>query len=76
MLEGGLPAGARIDDVLSKLDNLGLEVLEVEPLVATPDPVEGGLMSRLASLASRRPWRVIIIAVLFLGVVRRGRRAR
>ena len=25
-------------------------------------------MSRLASLASRRPWRVIIIAVLFLGV--------
>jgi RND superfamily putative drug exporter len=25
-------------------------------------------MSRLASLASRRPWRVIIVAVLFLGV--------
>ena len=25
-------------------------------------------MSRLASLASRRPWRVIIIAILFLGV--------
>jgi hypothetical protein len=32
VLEGGLPAGVRIHDVLSKLDNLGLEVLEVEPL--------------------------------------------
>ena len=25
-------------------------------------------MSRLASLATRRPWRVILVAVLFLGV--------
>jgi hypothetical protein len=32
VLEGGLPAGVRIHDVLAKLDNLGLEVLEVEPL--------------------------------------------
>ncbi|HSJ72761.1 MAG TPA: hypothetical protein VK904_00465 [Miltoncostaeaceae bacterium] len=36
VLEGGLPEGPPIDRVLSKLDNLGLEVLEVEPLVATP----------------------------------------
>ena len=68
VLEGGLPAGLRIDDVLAKLDNLGLEVLEVEPLASPPNPSEGGLMSRLASLVTRRPWRVIIIALLFLGV--------
>lgn len=41
MLEGGLPAGLRLDDVLSKLDNLGLEVLGVEPLaVPTHDSKE------------------------------------
>jgi hypothetical protein len=34
VLEGGLPAGVRIEDVLSKLGNLGVEVLEVEPLGA------------------------------------------
>jgi hypothetical protein len=34
VLEGGLPAGVRIGDVLSKLGNLGVEVLEVEPLGA------------------------------------------
>ena len=39
---GRPPRGPPIDRVLSKLDNLGLEVLEVEPLVATPtDPKEG-----------------------------------
>lgn len=42
VLEGALPGGQPIDRVLSKLDNLGLEVLEVEPLVATPtDSKEG-----------------------------------
>jgi hypothetical protein len=34
VLEGGLPPGVRLDDVLSKLGNLGVEVLEVEPLGA------------------------------------------
>jgi hypothetical protein len=34
VLEGGLPAGVRIDDVLSRLGNLGVEVLAVEPLDA------------------------------------------
>ena len=32
LLEGALPTGLRIDDVLAKLDNLGLEVLDVESL--------------------------------------------
>ena len=32
VLEGGLPPGLRIDDLLARLDNLGLEVLDVEPL--------------------------------------------
>jgi hypothetical protein len=32
VLEGGLPSGLRIADVLAKLDNLGLEVLAVESL--------------------------------------------
>ncbi len=36
VLEGGLPAGVRIDDVLSKLGNLGVEILEVEPLGVRP----------------------------------------
>lgn len=40
VLEGGLPAGVRITDVLSKLDNLGLEVLEVEPLIRPHHPKE------------------------------------
>ena len=42
VLEGALPEGPPIERVLSKLGNLGLEVLEVEPLVATPThPKEG-----------------------------------
>jgi hypothetical protein len=41
VLEGGLPPGVRLADVLSKLDNLGLEVLAVEPLgVRPPHPKE------------------------------------
>jgi hypothetical protein len=32
VLEGGLPAGLRLDDVLARLDNLGLEVIAVERL--------------------------------------------
>jgi hypothetical protein len=32
VLEGDLPRGVRIADVLAKLDNLGLEVVGVEPL--------------------------------------------
>ena len=36
VLEGGLPRGVRVDDVLSKLGNLGVEVLAVEPLDAVP----------------------------------------
>lgn len=38
VLEGGLPAGTSLDHVLSKLGNLGVEVLEVEPLGARPNP--------------------------------------
>jgi hypothetical protein len=34
VLEGDLPCGVRVDDVLSKLGNLGVEVLAVEPLDA------------------------------------------
>jgi hypothetical protein len=37
VLEGGLPDGARIGDVLARLDNLGLEVLEVRTPPAAPD---------------------------------------
>ena len=37
----GRPECPPIDRVLSKLDNLGLEVLEVEAPVATPNPKEG-----------------------------------
>lgn len=32
VLEGETPSGPRVDDVLARLDNLGLEVLGVEPL--------------------------------------------
>ena len=31
VLEGDLPDGGRLSDVLARLDNLGLEVLEVHP---------------------------------------------
>jgi hypothetical protein len=37
----GRPEGSPLDRVLAKLDNLGLEVLEVESLVATPHSKEG-----------------------------------
>lgn len=38
VLEGDLPDGGRLEDVLSRLDNLGLEVLEVQtPPSAAPD---------------------------------------
>jgi hypothetical protein len=41
VLEGGAPTGPPVDRVLSKLDNLGLEVLGVEPLAAPNPPKEG-----------------------------------
>jgi hypothetical protein len=41
VLEGGAAGGPPIHRVLSKLDNLGLEVLDVERMVATPHPKEG-----------------------------------
>ena len=42
VLEGGLPPGVRIADVLARLDNLGLEVLGVEPLdIRTIESKEG-----------------------------------
>jgi hypothetical protein len=37
----GRPEGPPIDRVLAKLDNLGLEILEAESLVATPHSKEG-----------------------------------
>jgi hypothetical protein len=37
VLEGDLPDGGRVGDVLARLDNLGLEVLEVRPPPAAPD---------------------------------------
>jgi hypothetical protein len=40
VLEGGLPAGTSLHDVLSKLGNLGVEVLDVEPLARTIHPKE------------------------------------
>jgi len=33
VLEAVPPAGARLDDVLSRLENLGLEVIAVEPVL-------------------------------------------
>ena len=38
VLEGDLPDGGRLGDVLARLDNLGLEVLEVQaPPPAAPE---------------------------------------
>jgi hypothetical protein len=37
VLEGDLPDGGRLGDVLARLDNLGLEVLEVRPPPAALD---------------------------------------
>jgi hypothetical protein len=37
VLEGALPDGARLGDLLARLDNLGLEVLEVRTPPAAPD---------------------------------------
>lgn len=42
VLEGGLPSGVRIADVLCKLDNLGLEVLGVEALGVSTTPRKEG----------------------------------
>ena len=41
ILEGAAQDGPPVERVLSKLDNLGLEVLGVEAPVANPNPKEG-----------------------------------
>ena len=65
---GGRPRQPSRQRGADALGNLGVEVIDVEEPAATPRPRSAENTSSLADLLSRRPWRVIAIAVAFLAV--------